>query len=227
MKYRERFVRLIDQVRACPGLVLEKATLEPPTPPGEIARACAMAGAAWPRGMTALYTELGGVDIRFRSARTRIVKHPGGSEDHFDSEPSGSIRIPPVGTIWDVAELEDVLWFDHNPVDHPLRKLRPIDWFGPEGCAVLHVDGPDAEPLVHYHYCGEILIPTGLSYFDWLEALFVSRGVSYWILAHTGPLASLDPSFVKHFTEMAKLFPDYDPAKSSPPTGRPEINVLD
>ena len=199
--WRPRFEVLIDELRRTPGITLTQATLGSPTDPGVLAAARAVAGGAWPDGMAELYADLSRVDIAFSVH---------GSEGN-----GGAIHIPTVTDVWDHAGHEDELWFDwQEGDDHPFKLIRPIDRFANEAYAVLYPVPPEGlaakQATVHYHYCGEELFPTGLSYTDWLEWLLKSRGASYWLTLTLGRRRGR--TWVEeNIDRVASLFPDFAP----------------
>ncbi len=206
--YGARFETLISELASKSELEVIEGTIGPPTSPAEIQAARAVAGTAWPDGMAELYGEVSRVDVEFRP------RAPNG--------PSGGIHIPTVTDVWDHAGHEDELWLDGLDEDSPLRHVRPIDRFTSEAYAVLYPVPGDCPAMVHYHYCGESLVPTGLSYRAWLEELFKARGVAYWLTVFTGPRR--DTTWVEEGLDaMARLFPDFDPIAASPPQFRGEI----
>ena len=206
---------MIRELSSRPEVTVTEARLGPPTDPGVLAAAQAVAGAAWPKGMTELYSELSTVDIAYRVA---------GSEPN-----GGAIHIPTVTDVWDHAGHEDELWFDwlieENP-DHPFTRIRPIDRFMSEAYAVLYPIPSDAPATVHYHYCGESLTPTGLSYERWLELLLRSRGASFWLVLTTGP-RTRSTWVEQNIDRVADLFPDFDPRSMSPRTPFEEVDTDD
>ena len=216
MTWRRPFEAMIDELSHTPGVVVREARLGPPPPPAVIARAQAIAGAAWPDGMTEFYSEIGSVDLEYG----------------IDGETNGgSIHIPAVTDVWDHASHEDELWFDwlvaENP-DHPFTRIRPIDRFVSEAYAVLYpvpTDGSATAPAsVHYHYCGEELVPTDLSYTEWLELLLRSRGALYWLKLTLGK--STRTTWVEaNLARVAATFPNFDPASMSPPVPKKEISL--
>ena len=208
--YRTRFEQLILELSSKPELEITEATIGPATSPEVLAAARAVAGAAWPDGMSELYAELSRVDVEFRSRSGDV--------------PSGGIHIPTVTDVWDHAAHEDELWFDWLEEDSPLHHIRPIDRFVPEAYAVLYPVPSNSPALVHFHYCGESLVPTGLTYRAWLEELFKARGVAYWLDIFTGPRSAY--TWVERGHDaMAQLFPDFDPIGSAPPQPRAEIPI--
>lgn len=204
MRWRPRFEALVEELGSTPGVRLTSAVIGPPTDPHVLAAARVVAGAAWPHEMTALYEELGHVDIAY---------------EIDGSGHGGRIAIPTVTDVWDHGGHEDELWFDwlvEESPDHPFTRIRPIDRFVPEAYAVLYSVPGDAPATVHYHYCGEELTPTGLSYEQWLERLFVARGATYWLQLAMGP--STKRTWVEENLErVAALFPDFVPSALHPP----------
>lgn len=212
MTYRARFERLIDELNAQSAIRLREARIGAPTEPGEIARWQAVAGPAWPDGMSELYAAVSSMDVEYT----------------VDGGSSGGVHIPPLADVWDYAALEDELWFDFLEEGHPFHSIRPIDRFVSEAYAVLYPVPPDAPAAgpaeVAYHYCGEALVPTGLGYREWLELLFRSRGVAYWLGLTLGPATSR--TWVEEgIDRMAQLFPDFAPRSMCPAVARPELDV--
>jgi hypothetical protein len=194
--YRARFENLVRELVACPEIQVTEAKIGPPTPAEEIAAARRVAGAAWPDGMADLYREVGSVDIDW--------------EHRTMQDCMGSIHIPAVRAVWDYRALEGDLWFDWLEPESPLHRIRPIDRFVPEAYAVLYPVPGDCPATVSYHYCGQSLVPTGLDYRQWLDKLFVARGVSYWLGIFSGPRQ--DVTWVEEAHDaFARLFPDFDP----------------
>jgi hypothetical protein len=211
MIWRRRFEALIAELRAHPAIVVGEARIGLPTPAAEIARWKAVAGAAWPEGMSELYAERASVEVEF------IADGP-------DSDVSGGIHLPPLSRVWDYGALKGMLWFDFLEADHPFHQIRPIDMFTPEAYAVLYPVPGDRPATVHYHYCGEVLVPTGLTYVAWLELLFRARGIAYWLDRCTGPHVG-PPTWVEDgHARMSELFPDFVPASLGPKRGYRRIN---
>jgi len=202
---------LFAELRARPELAVSMAELGPPTPPTVIEAARKTAGAAWPEGMADLYAAVGSVDLEWKASEGGL---------------HGAIHIPPIAQVWDYEALEDELWFDWLEPEHPFHRIRPLDRFVPEAYAVLFpVPGP-APATVHYHYCGESLVSTGLTFSAWLEALFGARGVAYWVQIFTGPRLKRPRAWVEEGHDaMARLFPDFTPHELSPAKLRPEIEL--
>lgn len=204
MHYRVRFEQLVAELRALPGATIRELRLGAPDLDA-VARWQATAGAAWPVGMTELYEEVGTVDLDWQVDRVR-----------------GGIHLPDL-SLWDHAALEDELWFDFTEPDSALHAIRPIDRFVPEAYTVLYLATPGEPARVAYHYCGEQLVPTELTYREWLELLFRSRGVTYWMLLAINS-APTDYSWVAgDFERAAAWFPDFDPTSMHPRTVPDEV----
>ncbi|HTL33235.1 MAG TPA: hypothetical protein VL326_08925 [Kofleriaceae bacterium] len=199
---------MIAELRAQPRVTVRRADLGPATPAAELAAWQAKAGPAWPDGMTELYSELSSVDIEWQ----------------LQGDCGGEIHLPPIGEVWDYDRLEDQLWFDFLPAGHPFHSIRPIDRFVPEACAVLYPVPSDREAQVHFHYCGESLVPTGLGYRQWLELLFRSRGAFYWLTLTLGPPGAR--TWVEEcIDEVASLFPDFAPSSMQPTVPFEELEI--
>lgn len=200
MGYRDRFERMFTALQATPTVKVRTARIEPPDP-GAIGRWREVAGASWPDGMSELYAELSSVDLEWEVEGQKSM--------------GGAIHVPPL-SLWDHDALEDELWFDFTERDSPLHFIRPIDRFVPEAYAVLYLEPADEQAKVAYHYCGEELVLTGLTYREWLELLFRSRGTLYWLQLTLGPASGSSTWVEQGIAHAAKLFPDFDPKSMSP-----------
>ena len=213
MGWRRRFDALIEELSGCPQITVRTAKIGPPTDPAALESARQVAGAAWPAGMTELYSELSTVDVVYEVAGS------GGN--------GGAIHLPTVTDVWDHAGHEDELWFDwlvdENP-NHPFTRIRPIDRFTNEAYAVLYPIPGERPATVHYHYCGEVLTPTGLSYQEWLELLLRARGAHYWLTLATAP-PTRRTWVEENIDRVAKLFPDFAPSSMSPSEPFEEIEA--
>jgi hypothetical protein len=205
MSHRTRFEKMIRELEAVPGIQIQEAKLGPPTERAEMERWRELAGAAWPDGMSELYSELSSVDIDYM----------------IEGDCGGGIHLPPLHSIWDYQALEGELWFDFCGAQHPFHFIRPIDRFVPEAYAVLHPVPGDA--TVHYHYCGESLVPTGLSYREWLELLYRARGAFYWLQLTVGPWRGERTWVEQGLMRVASIFPDFQPLKMCPSRAFEEI----
>lgn len=208
MHYVTRFEQMFAELRAHPEIEVTKADLtRADVGSDEMAAWRERAAGSWPEGMTELYDEVTEVELTYR------VKD--------DESTGGAINIPSL-SLWDHDALEDELWFDFTEEDSALHFIRPIDRFVPEAYAVLYLR-PEGKPAeVAYHYCGEELVPTGLTYREWLDLLFRSRGVLYWLQLTLGP--GRDKTWVGDGIErVAKLFPDFDPKSMQPKKRHKEI----
>ncbi|MDQ3335474.1 MAG: hypothetical protein M4D80_09940 [Myxococcota bacterium] len=206
MSYRVRFEQLIAELKAHPGVTVKKAEIADARP-DDLARWQAVAGPAWPEGMTELYSEVSSVEIEY-------------TVNGFESV-NGAISIPTLD-LWDYERLEGHLWFDFSEPESALHRIRPIDCFVPEAYTVLYLRDKKSPAEVAYHYCGESLVPVGLTYREWAELLFRARGVLYWIQLAIGP--TKDRTWVgEGIDQVAKMFPDFDPTTMSPKRSFKEV----
>jgi uncharacterized protein (TIGR02996 family) len=206
MSYRVRFEQMIAELKAHPDVTVKRADIADARP-DELARWHAVAGPAWPEGMTELYSEVSKVSIDYKVNGVKSV--------------NGSIHIPTL-ELWDHDQLEDELWFDFTEPESALHRIRPIDRFVAEAYTVLYLRDDKSPAEVAYHYCGESLVPVGLTYREWLELLFRARGVLYWIQLAIGPRK--DTTWVgEGIDHVAKMFGDFDPTSMSPKTAFDEV----
>jgi hypothetical protein len=171
--WRLRFQDLIGEIEKHPMLNVLEAKLSDPTSPADIERAAKLAGGALPEGMADLYREMNGFQLEWEVEDYAAL---GATQPIL-----GSIKLLPL--IKDRGESvfgswKNVVWFDGLET---FRNVVPFDFFQPEACAAFYpVPG---HMTVHYHYLGEEVHATGLTYSEYLELLFQSRGFLYWISA--------------------------------------------
>lgn len=124
---------------------------------------------------------------------------------------AGRINLLPVQEVF--GDWEGVIFFDDN---RRFELLHPLDFFAPEACAALRLDG-SGNPEVFYHYLGEEMNPLGVDFEGYLELLLRARGFWYWQRAvarpdHVNPRAPMSVE-ERNFRElMPQLFPDFDPS---------------
>jgi len=127
-----------------------------------------------------------------------------------DRSPHGNIRLMPIEQVF--SSWEDQIWFNEDWDDKKFQPLHPIDYFVPEACAALYLDGSD-NATVYYHYCGEEMDSMAVDFAGYLELLLKSRGYWYWqkaIVADlTGQEYTIEPREFR--LGMGGLFADYDP----------------
>lgn len=190
MSYRARFEALIDELRACPELQVNRAELGPPTEPQVLLAARQVAAGAWPSGMGELYQELSFVHLDY-------------SIRGWPDQSGGAIELPTVDFVWDHLAHEDAIWFSDPNLDHPeLRRLRPIDCFVPEQWATLYPVPGTGEAKVCLFSMNDAFCPLELSYAEWLELLLEARGAYYWMSEWAG---STDDYFRRNFECVAGL----------------------
>ncbi len=219
MSYRARFESLVSDLQSHPKVTIQTATIGPPTDPAVLVAAQKIAGKAWPSGMTAFFEQMSSVSIAFVAAGTNASGGP--------CEVRGTIAIPRVEDMFDYAGLEEETWFDFLESDHPFHLIRPLDRFVPEAYAVLYPVNinPAANAVqsrVMYHFCGEELWETGMSFEQYIDFLLITRGIHYSIKLKVGPRGA--STWVEEMHDAAhRLFPDFDPNALAAPTRRAEI----
>lgn len=217
--YRARFEALIEGLRQHPNLLDLRAELGEPTDPEAIEEARALVGKAWPEGLTEFFQELSFVEISFKASSTNPKGEP---RDVY-----GTISIPNVTSMFDYENLEDEIYFDFMEGDHPFHLIRPLDRFVPEAYVVLYPIHKDVEKNtkpahIAYHYCGEELWDTDLSFTDYIDFLMLSRGIHYGIKLKVGPRDRY--TWVEEMQDTTqKLFPDFDPKVLATKRKRTEI----
>jgi hypothetical protein len=149
------------------------AKIADPASPADIERAAKLAGGALPNGMADLYREMNGFQLEWEVKDHAAL---GGGHPII-----GSINLLPL--IKDRGESvfgnwKGVVWFDGV---EKFRNVVPFDLFQPEACAAFYPVPGDM--MVHHHYLGEEVHATGLTYSEYVELLFQSRGFLYWISA--------------------------------------------
>lgn len=153
--------------------------------------------------MVAFYGEANGLTIQWESR---------GQEESGEGGPAaGYIDLRPVQEVF--GDWADEIYFEEGDEFEP---LHPLDFFVPEACAALYLDGAK-NPEVYYHYLGEEMRPLGVDFKGYLELLLKSRGFWYWQTVVAKPAregsAAAESSTEKNFWRlMPRLFPDFDAA---------------
>jgi hypothetical protein len=199
MKYRPRIESMISSLKSNPLVDVETAVLGPPADPELVSRLREAHRGHVPEEIFDFYGEVGSLELLW------WAKLPEASRD--DMSWSGRIKLVPLQAVVSADEWRDLLWFDGNSESHPFRLIRPVDFWVNEACAVLYPVPGDAK--ICYHYCGEELWPTGLTFDQWFDRLLASRGFWYWLKA----LIARPNGDAAHFRAvMPKVFPDFDPS---------------
>jgi len=195
--YLERFNAMVADLRANPNVVVTKYVVNPPATAEEFAEAEAYGNV--PASMREFYTQANGLELEW------ALKSAGD-----DRSPHGNIRLMPIEQVF--SSWEDQIWFNEDWDDKKFQPLHPIDYFVPEACAALYLDGSD-NATVYYHYCGEEMDSMAVDFAGYLELLLKSRGYWYWqkaIVADlTGQEYTIEPREFR--LGMGGLFADYDP----------------
>jgi hypothetical protein len=185
-----RFRRLADAIKKNPKLVLDKLQVAKPSKKVE---ALAKTHKLDPKAL-AFWKEADGLVLEWHEK---------------DGEATGRIEILPLERV--LGDWKEVIWFDFTPEDDLARKLHPLDFFQPEACAAIVVDGAKS-PKVVYHYCGEDTSPLGVDIPGYLELLLRARGFSYWQTAIASDLSGeeeMTTSPAEFRDRMPELFPDF------------------
>lgn len=213
MNYRQHLEEMINRLRENPKVEIEKVEVEGGLDSGVIQRV-KNEEPSLPQDLLEFYSQVSRFELIWRA------KLSDASEDN-DSW-SGQISIVPLEDIASMTQWEEVLWFDFSGPNSPLRKLRPVDFFINEACTVLYpVPG---NPTIHYHYCGEELHPTGLTFREWFDRAMNSRGLWYWIQSCT--VEARNSVEVERLFEIGpQLFDDFDPSLFKPKTEEGKIDI--
>lgn len=206
-RYARRLTRLVDELKANSRVDVELAEIGAPTAAGKLASARESAPDLG-SSVFAFYEEVSSFTLKWRGVEVPEGENWVGA---VDVRPIDDVAGPEVG--------KGRVWFDDTPEESPLRRLRPMDIFQPEACMALYpVPG---KATVHYHYFGESLLPTGLTFDAWFDRLIASRGFWYWIRACTG---DTDATAVAAFRKGAsELFEEFDATLFVPTTNSGEI----
>ncbi|MBI1294126.1 hypothetical protein GC175_04100 [bacterium] len=153
--------------------------------------------------MESFYSEVNGLTIQWERSEGKALPDGG--------LVAGSIDLLPVQEVF--GDWEDVIYFEKND---QFQLLYPFDFFVPEACAALYLDGSE-NPAVYYHYLGEEMISLGLSFGTYLELLLKSRGYWYWQMAvatsqSQGALTTISVEEKNFWRMMPQLFSDFDEA---------------
>lgn len=195
--YLERFNAMVEELRANPKIEVLEYTVNPPATDAELAQAEEYA--AVPEAMKQFYRQCNGLKLEWALASAGD-----------DRSPHGNISIMKVQQTF--SSWKGVIWFDEEWDDGRHKPLHPLDFFVPEACAALFLDGSDT-PKVYYHYCGEQMDSLEVDFEGYLELLLKSRGYWYWqkaiVTDLTGQEYTVEPREFR--LGMPELFDDYDP----------------
>lgn len=215
--YRERFVAMVEQLKADERFEIDRVTIGEPASPELIAQATKAAGGNLPPGVAELYAEMNGFEL--------VWTQVDGFHDELEGdEPRGYIDIPklygPRVADGVFSDWRDSLYFSD---DDPLKAMKPIDNSGGELGANTHaVFFPvPGKATIHYHHDGD-LHPTGYTLDGYLERLLMCRGYRYWTGSLTVDLR--DGGEAEEFLHNAPLmFEDFKAALFVPKTKNGQI----
>jgi hypothetical protein len=214
-KWRESFQKQVTEIERDPRLEVTEVEFGDPASASVMAKAEAAAGRL-PEGMRDFYGEMNGFTLKWQGKSS--------FDFGFDRVPTGSIKLLPIisdGPEGVFNSWDKVVWFSDQG-DERFKKVKPFDFFVEEACAALYPT--PGNMLVHYHYFGEELHPTGYTFGRYLELLLRSRGFWYW---PTSLCVDLQESVeVERFrTQMPVLFRDHDDSLFVPATTDGEIRT--
>lgn len=188
--YLERFNKMVDELKKHPQIEVKKFIVNPPATIEEFEMAEETFELT--QDMIDFYTEANGIELEW------TIK---GETDGYDD---GHIVLLPVQDVF--QNWEESLDAEDTPEFEP---LHPIDFFVPEACAALLLDGTK-NPIVYFHKVGEEMDTLKLDFKDYLNALLITRGFFYWQSAIVSYLKEEDRFTEVNFKEkMPKLFPDF------------------
>jgi len=195
--YLERFNQMVDELRANPKIEVLEYTVHPPATSEEIAAAQAYFPNI-PAAMLDFYTQANGLRLKWKLV-----------DEGEDRSEHGNIDLTPIQNVF--SSWEGVMWFDEEWDEGRFKPLHPIDFFVPEACAAIFLDGNN-EPKVYYHYCGEEMESMEVDFAGYLELLLKSRGYWYWQTAISTDLSgkeyTIEPREFR--LNMPDLFSDFD-----------------
>ena len=196
--YLARFNAMVEELRANPAIEVIKYKVAPPISAEDLEAAKALYPI--PQAMIDFYTQMDGLELEWKLV-----------DESADRSSHGNIRI--VALLEVLGDWQDMIWFDEDWDDKRFKPLHPMDFFVPEACAALYLDGSE-NPTVYYHYCGEEMETLEVDFAGYLELLLASRGYWYWQRAVasdlTGQEYTIEPREFR--MNMGKLFSDFDPS---------------
>src|SRR5581483_2015383 len=194
----QRFKSMVSELQSNPAIELTQSTFKPPATAGELDQA----GETFKLtpAMVDFYSECNGITIKWERATGKEIPEGGLA--------AGSIDLRPVQEVF--GDWEDEIYTDE---DDQYAPLHPVDFFVPEACAALYLDG-SPDPEVYYHYLGEDMRRMGVNFEGYLELLLKSRGFWYWQRAVAKPpntkrglMISIEEQNFRKV--MPELFPDF------------------
>ena len=192
--YLEEFKKMVDELSQHPEIIVTDFVINPPATEEEIK--FAEKKFKLTSDMLDFYKSANGVKLSWE------LKDTEGTEDTV----MGNMELLPIQEVF--QDWKDIIYWDDND---KYKLLHPLDFFVPEACAVLNLDGSD-NPEVYFHYCGEDQHPLKMDFKEYLNALLKTRGFWYWqtvIVAElTGEENTSEPENFR--VNMPKLFPDFE-----------------
>jgi hypothetical protein len=213
--YRTRIQTMFDGLARDARVEVKTARMGKPASAIALAEAAIKAEGKLPPAVEAFYREVNGFELEWR------VKDDAPGLDALRSATArGLVRIEPIyspeacGGVY--SDWPNVYFSD----DDPKRKIKPFDNFVAEACTALYpVPG---SPMVHYHYFGEELHPTGYDFAGYIDRLLVARGYWYWMTSLCVDLQE-GAEATAFRNDAALLFEDYDDELFVPKTSQGEV----
>ena len=134
--YLARFNAMVEELRANPAIEVIKYKVAPPISAEDLEAAKALYPI--PQAMIDFYTQMDGLELEWKLV-----------DESADRSSHGNIRI--VALLEVLGDWQDMIWFDEDWDDKRFKPLHPMDFFVPEACAALYLDGSE-NPTVYYHY---------------------------------------------------------------------------
>ena len=113
------------------------------------------------------YDVANGIEIKWKAADT----------DMQQNEITGSVKINSFLQV--VKDWNGVVFFDKDPVDSPVRKFFPLDFFADEAAVGFCTKGGWRNMLYLYQFEGE-LIPLYVDFKSYLQLMLEAKACFYW-----------------------------------------------
>jgi len=189
--YLEKLKKMVDELSHHPKIIVTDFVINPPATEDEIK--FAEKKFKLTNDMLDFYKSANGIKLTWE------LNEP---EDSV----MGNIELLPVQEVF--RDWKNTIYWDNN---HKYKQLHPLDFFVPEACAVLNLDGSD-NPEVYFHYCGEEMSSLKMDFKKYLDALLKTRGFWYWqtvvVAELTNEENTTEPENFR--VNMPKLFTDFN-----------------
>lgn len=152
--------------------------------------------AEWPTAIKAFYSELNGVNMHWTHA-------------NFENQAKvcGKVKLLDIDSM--NTDGNGLVWFEHTPIDSPLRNFKLIDFFADEA-AVGFFESANSNPEMHLYLFEGMPMPLGLDLEGYIKLLCQTRGFYYWqqaILALKNNQDNQESANFKLY--MPQIFPEF------------------